>query len=111
MMLKSSPVIISKSVLFFSFLNGLIYDNKCYANDQTTCMTEQSEKSSDNLHFVCYCINDYRDDVSKHAELIADHPGFSLAHFAYNLAGSYFGKTVYIRYVALTKPTDQISFY
>ena len=55
---------------------------------------------SDELHFVCYCINNYKEDVRKHADIIADHPGFSLSHFAYNLAGSYFGKTVHIRFVS-----------
>ena len=94
-MLKSSPVI-SKSVVLF--LISVLFINECNANDKTTCMTENGEKS-DELHFVCYCINEYQEDVMKHAEDIADHPGFSLAHFAYNLAGSYFGKTVHIRFV------------
>ena len=98
-MLKSSPVI-SKSVVLF--LISVLFINECNANDKTTCMTENGEKS-DELHFVCYCINEYQEDVMKHAEDIADHPGFSLAHFAYNLAGSYFGKTVHIRFVSRVK--------
>lgn len=93
-MLKLSPVISKSVVLFFI---SVLFINECNANDKTTCMTENGEKS-DELHFVCYCINEYQEDVMKHAEVIADHPGFSLAHFAYNLAGSYFGKTVHISF-------------
>ena len=96
MMLKSSSTTVISSVLILIIIFGL---NDCVdGNDQTTCMTEHVEES-DELHFVCYCINGYKGDVRKHAEFIADHPGFSLAHFAYNLAGSYFGKTVHIRLV------------
>ena len=95
MMLKSSTT----TYVIYNVLIIIIFLNKCVdGNDQTTCMTENVEES-DELHFVCYCINGYKSDVRKHADFIADHPGFSLAHFAYNLAGSYFGKTVHIRLV------------
>ena len=41
----------------------------------------------DELYFVCICINNYEEDVRNHAKIIDQHPGFSLAHFTYNLAG------------------------
>ncbi len=67
-----------------------------YNNDQTTCMTDFIE--GDDLHFVCYCLQNYQDQVAKHAKIILNQPGFSLAHFTYNLAGSYFGKNVHIQF-------------
>ena len=64
------------------------------AEDPTTCMTDFEE--NDELHFVCFCHDNYEDNIEGQAKHIAEHSGFSLAHFAYNLAGSYFGKSVYI---------------
>ena len=46
---------------------------------------------------MCFCNNNDQ-DVQGLATEIEYHPGFSLAHFAYNLAGSYFGKSVYITF-------------
>lgn len=63
--------------------------------DRTTCMTDQEE--GDRLHFVCFCDTPYL-DVASHAKFISRDPGFSLAHFAFNLAGSYFGKSVHVTF-------------
>ena len=65
------------------------------SNDQTTCMTDFEDGEA--LHFICFC-NNNEQDVKGLASEIKSHPGFSLAHFAYNLAGSYFGKSVYITF-------------
>ena len=64
------------------------------ASDPTTCMTDFEE--NDELHFVCFCHDNFEDRIEEQAQEIAQHRGFSLAHFAYNLAGSYFGKSVHI---------------
>lgn len=82
-----------KLVLILSVLNLF---SKVESNDQTTCMTDFHE--GDHLHFACFCMNNYENDVRAHAKDILNRPGFSLAHFAYNLAGSYFGKSVHIQF-------------
>lgn len=64
------------------------------SEDPTTCMTDFEE--NDELHFVCFCHDNYEEAIEEQAKHIAEHQGFSLAHFAYNLAGSYFGKSVHI---------------
>ena len=73
----------------------IIILDQVFANDQTTCMTDFQD--DDSLHFMCFCNNNDL-DVQGLAQEIELHPGFSLAHFAYNLAGSYFGKSVYITF-------------
>lgn len=65
------------------------------ANDQTTCMTDYED--GDGLHFNCFCTSN-NVDILQQARDIQNHPGFSLAHFAYNLAGSFFGKAVHINF-------------
>jgi hypothetical protein len=85
-------------VVFYYFYYLVIVVNSVNSdkNDKTTCMTDYED--NDGLHFVCFCDNSVEQDVASHAESVAKDPGFSLAHFAYNLAGSYFGKAVHITF-------------
>ena len=71
----------------------ILHQGLC-ASDPTTCMTDFEE--NDELHFVCFCHDNFEEAIEEQAKHIAEHKGFSLAHFAYNLAGSYFGKSVHI---------------
>ncbi len=65
--------------------------------DETTCMTDFED--GDDLHFLCFCDDTmYNKNVGLHAKAISRQRGFSLATFAYNLAGNYFGKSVHLTF-------------
>ncbi len=63
--------------------------------DATTCMTDFED--GDSLHFVCFCNDDMNNLTSAPTNVFNDK-AFSLAHFAYNLAGNYYSKAVHLTF-------------
>ena len=87
------------ALLWYIALSCAITKCEAVVTDETTCMTDFED--GDDLHFLCFCDDtQYKDNVASHARSIADHEGFSLAQFAYNLAGNYFGKSVFLTFQA-----------